>query len=74
MCIRDSLSDDSHRLVLAHNPAVQRAVQVQKFLPLSLDQLGNGNGGPPLNNLCNFLLRHLVAQQGMLLGLSLIHI
>ena len=40
---------------------------MQEFFALALHQLGDGDAGPAFDDLCDFLLRHLVTQKVALL-------
>ena len=64
----DGLGDDADGLVLSDDAAVQALIQVQELLAFALDQLGDGDTGPALDDLGDLLLRHAVAEQAFLLG------
>ena len=60
---QDSLRDDAHGLILADNTLVQGIFQMQQLVALALHQACDRDAGPALDDLGNFLLRDLVAQQ-----------
>ena len=64
----DSLRDDAHGLILADNTLVQRIFEMQQLVALPLHQSCGRDACPALDDLGNFLLRDLVAEQARLLA------
>ena len=64
----DGLGDDAHGLILADNTLVQRIFEMQQLVAFALHQSCGRDTRPALDDLGNFLLRDLVAEQTRLLA------
>ena len=59
----DGLGNGADSLILADHTLVEDRLQIQQLLPLPLNQAADGNAGPPLHDLSDFLVGDLVPKE-----------